>query len=311
MKAAFKKCAYIIILALALSAVSVTAFAADNGVTYLGKDKGFDFGGGSEYTATDLFDNFKGVMPGDRLSDTVVVKNEADGCDYVKVYLRVAEHDEQDNPPVVESDETVATMTDFLGQLTMRIYNGDVLIYESSPDKSGALTEALLLGELQKGESLDLNVQLDVPIELDNRYANRVGEVDWIFSIEERYYPVSLTVKKEWVDDTKGRPDSVTVALCNGDVCVETVVLNDDNNWQHIWAELEGDGDWSVKEVSVPRGYKATYKTEDGVTTITNTSTLIQTGQLKWPVPVMSACGCVLIALGTVMTFCKKREDRA
>lgn len=311
MKAALKKCAYILILALALSALSVTVYAADNSVTYLGKDKGFDLGGGSEYTATDLFGGFKGVMPGDKLADTVVVKNAADSCDYVKVYLTAVEHSEQDNPPVVDSDETVTTMTDFLKQLTMRIYNGDVLIYEASPNESGALADAVLLGELQKGDSLNINVQLDVPIELDNRYSHRIGEVDWVFTVEEMFYPVSLTVNKEWVDDGKKRPDSVVVGLYNGTVCEETVTLNEANGWRHTWPELEGEGEWSVKEIAVPLGYKATYKTDNGVTTVTNTSTLIQTGMLQWPVPVMFACGFVLIALGVVISLCKKREERA
>ena len=31
----------------------------------------------------------------------------------------------------------------------------------------------------------ELKVVLEVPLELDNKYANRIGEVDWIFTVSE------------------------------------------------------------------------------------------------------------------------------
>ena len=55
-----------------------------------------------------------------------------------------------------QRDETTATMQDFLSQLTMRVYNGSELIYESSPDQAGALAENVLLGTLSAGEALDV-----------------------------------------------------------------------------------------------------------------------------------------------------------
>lgn len=292
--------------------VSASAFvsAADNSVTYFGKERGFDFGDGSRYTTTDLFDNFKGVMPGDRLSDTIKVVNKAEDCDYINVYLRVEAHDETDNPPVVDSDETLATMQDFLKQLTMRIYNGNTLIYEASPDQSGALADNVLLGELAKGKSLDIKVELDVPIELDNRYASRVGEVDWVFTVEELYYPVNLTAKKVWVDKGTDRPGAVSVVLYNGDSYVERVSLSDLNGWEYTWYDLDGEGDWKVVEQDIPTGYKATYKTVNGITTITNTSSLIQTGQLNWPIPVLGVSGLLLLIVGSFILIMKKRDDR-
>ena len=89
----------------------------------------------------------------------------------------------------------MATMQDFLSKLTMRIYNGTELIYEASPDEAGALVNNILLGTLRTGDSLNLKVELDVPIELDNKYANRVGEVDWVFLAECIEYN-KLTVHK-------------------------------------------------------------------------------------------------------------------
>lgn len=65
-----------------------------------------------------------------------------------------------------------------------------------------------------------MDVQLTVPIEMGNEYADRIGEVDWVFVVEGFDDPVDppdddtmLTVRKVWVDDGIGRPDSVTVQL--------------------------------------------------------------------------------------------------
>lgn len=400
--------------------MSVTAFAADSTITFKGAQEGFDFQPGSEYTATDLFDNFKDVMPGDKLTETIQVKNEATDCDYIKLYMRAVVHDENGNPltysedyeetdgkdqePVTaERDETVATMQDFLSQLTMRIYNGDQLIYDASPDEAGALVNNVLLGTLSTGESLTLKVQLDVPIELGNEYANRVGEVDWVFlaecieyekltvhkvwddngypgrpdsvtvhllrdgekhekivlnkdnqwtytwdDLDDRYHwsveeevpsgyeasyktednkvfitnhkdyepvipsdPEDLTVKKVWSDenDKRGiRPDSVTVTLYNGDKAVDKVTLGAWNNWTYTWKDLDGDGDWSVLETGIPKGYTPSYRTRGDVVTITNTATLIQTGQLNWPIPVLGSLGTLMIFFG-IFTMRKKKKN--
>lgn len=68
---------------------------------------------------------------------------------------------------------------------------------------------------------------------------------------------------------------------------------------------------WSVKEVDVPKGYTATYQKSGFVYTVTNTPTLIQTGLLKWPVPLLSGMGLLLFTVGWILYFRGKRKDRA
>ncbi len=179
----------------------VCVSAADSTITFHGDSAGFDFNPGSEYTQTDLFDNFKNAMPGDKLTETITVTNKASDCDYVKLYMRAVAHDENGNPLTYDEafeasdgkdqtgvegqrDETVATMADFLAQLSMRVYKGESLIYDASPDELGGLTENVFLDTLRHGENVTLTVELVVPLELGNDYANRVGEVDWIFTSE-------------------------------------------------------------------------------------------------------------------------------
>lgn len=216
-----------IVSALVLSAalslgVGAAAFAADSSVTFKDHEEVFVFLDGSEYTETDLFDNFKNVMPGDNLCQTVEVSN--DYSRKVNVYLRVLPHDEAANPPVHVGDVAdtpagdasagdaaagdaaagesadapapagdVAAMQDFLAQLTMTItWNGQV-IYQASPDQAGALAQNVLLGEFAPGESRDLIVELNVPITMGDEYMNRSGEVDWVFVVEELDSKMSQT----------------------------------------------------------------------------------------------------------------------
>ena len=488
----------LLLAVLLVMSLASTAFAADASITFKGLEEGFEFAPGTQYTVTDLFDNFKDVMPGDALTQNITFTNDADDCDYIKLYMRAIVHDEEGNVLTYsepfefadgkdqagidgQRDETVATMADFLAQLSMKVYVGDLLIFEAAPNELGGLAENVLLGEFRTGETTNLKVELDVPIDLGNEYANRVGEVDWVFTAEgfddpeeepecgtwrtvhkiwvgegphplfvkvhllkdgkivdtkyltpmtqwtwtwgdlekghdwrvvevvpagyeADYYtighvtiitntkieepteptipeptvpeptepeptipeptepeptepeptipeptepeptepeptipeptipeptepeptepeptepeptepaePVDLTVKKVWKGDEeiiKNRPDSVRVTLFNGKEAVETVVLGDWNDWQYTWKDLASDGDWSVIEVNIPGGYTPSYKVNGDVVTITNTATLIQTGQLNWPILVLSGLGVLLMLAGAMMML-KKRE---
>lgn len=384
---------------------ATTAFAADSSITFTGFSSGFEFQPGSEYTETDLFQNFKNVMPGDTVTETITFTNSATDCDFVNLYMRAEAHDETDNPlsPNVAEKETVATMTEFLSKLSMKVWNGTELIYEASPDELDGLETNRLLGTFRTGETATLKVELTVPIDLGNEYANRVGEVDWIFHVEAYQEsqltvrkiwsdgngnhpndsvtvnllrdgkveksevlsakngwtytfdklveghvwtveearvpsgytasyktegnttiitntkdtptppprePLDITVRKVWSNDNlKERPDSVTVTLYNGDVAYDSVRLGAWNNWSHSWKNLNAYGNWQVIETNIPRGYTPYYSVNNGVVTITNSRTLIQTGQLNWPIWVLGGAGLVLILGGAVVLGKKKREN--
>ena len=271
MKILFKSGSALLLALIMVLSLSVTAFAADSSITFKGLEEGFEAQPGSEYTETDLFDNFKNVMPGDQLTETITLKNQASDCDYINVYLKALVHDEDGNPlsEKVAETETVASMQDFLKQLTMRIYNGTELIYNSTPDQTGALADNVFLGKLSKGEELSLKVELDVPIVLGNEYANRVGEVGWTFLVEAIEYN-KLTVHKVWEDNGyPERPDSVKVNLLKDGKVSETITLNEENQWTYSWDDLDDRYEWTVEE-EVPIGYEASYKTVDNTVFITN-----------------------------------------
>lgn len=187
MKKVCKTIASLVMILVLLLGIGATAYA-EGTVSYQGGAEKFVFLPGSSYTDTDLFDGFKNVMPGDTLIQTVEVRNRFLGTGSVKIYLRAVAHDELENPlsdAVAASGETVATMSDFLSQLYMEVWQGDSCIFTGSPDELDGLKNNVLLGTVARFKSTTLTIKLEVPAELGNEYANRVGEVDWVFTAEE------------------------------------------------------------------------------------------------------------------------------
>lgn len=121
----------------------------------------------------------------------------------------------------------------------------------------------------------------------------------------------SITIKKVWnTDASTEAADSVTIQLLKNGNVVETATLDAQNNWQVTYADMLESDAYSVKEADVPKGFTATYKQNGYLFTVTNTSTLIQTGQLMWPIPVLAVSGMLLIAAGIVLLQ-KKRKTNA
>ena len=161
-------------------ALATPAFAATASITYNGQKDQFDFD-----PSHDLFRNFKDVMPGDTLKQDITFTNKAKDCDYVKLYIRAVAHN-QDNPLTkpVKDNETIPSMEDFLSQLSMKVTYGTKVIFEASPDELDGMINKVLLGTFRRNATATLTVELKVPIELGNEYADRMGEVDWVFTVE-------------------------------------------------------------------------------------------------------------------------------
>lgn len=121
--------------------------------------------------------------------------------------------------------------------------------------------------------------------------------------------PVNIAVIKKWVDNGTNRPASVMVQLLQDGAVYDSVVLSAGNNWRHSWTGLSGKHQWNIVEPNVPAHYTASYQLENGVYTITNTAALIQTGQLRWPIWVLSSLGVLLVLLGLILHIKRKHED--
>ena len=167
----------LIVCVIALSSV-LPVYAADGKVTYSGSAGNFIFEPGSEHSLTDLFPNFKGVMPGDTLTQKITVKNDADNKVKVKIYIRsLGAHEDS---------------ADFLSQLGLKVKksadNEMAYMFDAAANEMAQFTDWVCLGTLYSGGEVNLDVTLTVPVELDNEFQNKIGYLDWEFMIEE--FPV-------------------------------------------------------------------------------------------------------------------------
>lgn len=146
------------------------------------------------------------------------------------------------------------------------------------------------------------------------------------------------------LDHEEERPASVTIEILKNGARYTTQTLSERNNWTYEWSDKDDGSDWLVAERDIAEDYTVTV-TEEGMTfVVTNsyteemeeeappegaapseppgpgesaappdgiptgavpTPSLPQTGQLWWPVPLMSALGLVLFGLGWAM----RRKD--
>ena len=118
-----------------------------------------------------------------------------------------------------------------------------------------------------------------------------------------------LTVKKEWnVSSDSDTPNEVTVELLKDEVLIETVTLSKENNWEYTWEQIEVSDEYNVREINVPEGYTPTYKKIENTFIITNSKTLVQTGQMTWITSLLVITGLLFIIIGIVYD---KKETNA
>ena len=170
-----KKIITILITLAVLLSSTATVFAADGKVTYSGNAGNFVFEPGSEHSLTDLFPNFKGVMPGDTLTQKITVKNDADNKVKVKIYIRsLGAHEDS---------------VEFLSQLGLKVAKSEenkmAYMFDAAANETAQLTDWVCLGTLYSGGEVNLDVTLNVPVELPNEFQNKIGYLDWEFMIEE------------------------------------------------------------------------------------------------------------------------------
>lgn len=238
-----------LVLALSLTA---TAFAqaaqpAAADIVYQGEKKLIITPKNGHHTATDLFGSFKGMMPGDKRTETITFKNESNTprTDYVKLYIVAVPHKADNRPVDSHITTSVDDMNAFLANFSMTVTQG---AGQNAKTIAGAAAvteifggQGYLLGTFKKGEGTTLNVALTLSEKAGNELAEQEGEVDWRFVAEEY--------------------------------------------------------------TTTPGGRRP------GKPTVTP-GTLIQTGQLNWPIAVLAAGGAVLIVLGWIVTK-KKRHGNA
>ena len=154
--------------------MSAGAFAAESSVEYEGKAQEFIFEPGSEHSPTDLFTDFKGVMPGDELNQTIRVKNDGAADVNVEIFIKAE--------GAVEDEE-------FLSQMNLIVTAPEEKeLFNAPADETGGLTDWVSLGTFKKGADTEIEAALSVPVTMGNDFQDRIGKLNWKFKVNE--YPV-------------------------------------------------------------------------------------------------------------------------
>lgn len=170
MKKLAKICALLAVLTLLLS-LGTAAFA-DGSVSYDANADQFIFAPGSTYSPTSLFGNFQNVMPGDTLTDRILVRNNTVSGIKLNIYLR--SKGAQNNTEAL------------LSQLKLTVKQADSsILFEAPADETAQLSDWVYLGTVYPGAKITLDLSLEVPITLGDEFQNSVGYIDWEFKVDE------------------------------------------------------------------------------------------------------------------------------
>ena len=184
-----KKKIFSLIMAVSMMSTFALGASAQGKVTYDSRAKDFIFEPGSSYSPTDLFENFKDVMPGDKIEDVIVVTNSRSGRKTVKFYMRAVgpTATAEDGATVGTGREEKTVKQELLDKLTITVEaeNDRVFILEQPVSKVMYENEEwFYIGKLSPGKSTPLKITLEVPVTMGNEFRDVAGYVDWQFKIE-------------------------------------------------------------------------------------------------------------------------------
>lgn len=138
----------------------------------------------------DFFTNLGTAMPGDVLTDTIVVSNTTDKT--AEILFRTSTEG--------RSREQLA----MLKEVKLTVTLGDRTLYKGTLD-SADLGRNQSLGKLASGQKGNMKFKVEIPSEWDNRMAQKKTDVMWIFTVNE---DETETLNSSSGDSGEGKADN-------------------------------------------------------------------------------------------------------
>lgn len=134
---------------------------------------------------------------------------------------------------------------------------------------------------------------------------------NWIYDIDASpkvniYELIDLVIKKEWNTISKNIPKYVEVELYKENILIDTIKLNEYDNWTYTFKNIEKSDKYKVKEINIKEGFTPSYKINDNVFTITNSDVLANTGKIFYPIIITFLIGITFLIFGIK----KIKEDK-
>ena len=120
--------------------------------------------------SNDFFSNLSSMMPGDTLSDEILLKNTTNSEAEFFFHTQIP-------------DNLSMEAFDLLDQLSLEIFLEGELLYRGSLTSS-VLEDRISLGIYQSGDTKQFRFVISMPDTLTNTYALRETSIKWIFSVE-------------------------------------------------------------------------------------------------------------------------------
>ena len=247
-------------------------------VTFVNEDNDFVF----DPASSDLFANFKNLLPGETRSQTITVKNTYQNQNGVEIFLHAEDINQNISDPATLAlvnkllrEYATIVVTDDTGKV---IYDGPVwgnpYSDAANPD---SMHNDISLGIFAPGQSKNLNVQLRLDPAMDNQYQELLGLIKWVWSAEpvpDNPQKFIIAGKKIWnygSQPESQHPTSITLIVkADGEVILQKQITAAEHwQWYLEVDKYAADGHeikYSVDEAQI----KDYYKSIDGFD-ITNT----------------------------------------
>lgn len=171
----------------------------DTEVIFQGEKKGFSF----STAESDLFANFKNLVPGCSRTQNIQIKNQSEKSVEISLYAEVTEQDKISQ----EEQELLDKILNKEAQIVVRngkeiLYKGPVSGNPSRKKNSMGERNKISLGKFSAGSEKNLIVELSLSPMLEHSNEKLTGRIDWIFCAEGEETSIVSSVPKTG-DNTK------------------------------------------------------------------------------------------------------------